>query len=267
MSNIRLGFLGNGNMGYAILKGLLEKKVLLPEETAVYDPVQAVRDRAQSLGCRVFASETELAEASEAVLAAVKPQNAKALFEKAGVSLKGKLLLSIVAGYDVASIKEALGQEDVRILRIMPNTPAMAGAGVFGLDAGTAATKEEKETVDHWLSELGLVEWVDESLFPVMTGLSGGGPAYVAMFIEALADGGVKYGLKREQALKIAAQTVYGSAKLVLETGQHPAVVKDNVCSPAGTTIEGVQALEDAAFRSTVMKAVEKSTQKALHLK
>lgn len=267
MSKIRLGFLGNGNMGYAILKGLVEKKVLLPEETAVYDPVAAVRDRAKALGSQVFESEAELAAHSEAVLAAVKPQNARALFGKVAPSLKGKLLLSIVAGYDVAAIKEALGEEDVRILRIMPNTPAMAGAGVFGLDAGSEATAEEKEQVAGWLSELGLVEWVDEHLFPVMTGLSGGGPAYVAMFIEALADGGVKYGLKRDQALKIAAQTVYGSAKLVLESGQHPAVVKDNVCSPAGTTIEGVQALEDAAFRATVMKAVEKSTLKALNLK
>lgn len=215
----------------------------------------------------MFADELELVSNSEIVLAAVKPQNAEALFQRIGDAIKGKLLVSIVAGYDVKSIHQALGTDAVRILRVMPNTPAMAGAGVFGLDAGSDALDEEKETVSAWLSALGLVEWVDESLFPVMTGLSGGGPAYVAMFIEALADGGVKYGLRRDAALRIAAQTVYGSAKLVLESAEHPGVIKDNVCSPAGTTIEGVQALEDGAFRSTVIKAVQQATQRAANLK
>lgn len=265
--SVKLGFLGNGNMGYAILKGLIDRKVLGPEETAVYDLVEAVRDRAGAAGSRIFADETELVENSEIVLAAVKPQNAAELFQRIGDVIRGKLLVSIVAGYDVESIRAALGNPDVRILRVMPNTPAMAGAGVFGLDVGSDASEEEKKTVSAWLSSLGLVEWVNESLFPVMTGLSGGGPAYVAMFIEALADGGVKYGLKRDAALQIAAQTVLGSAKLILESGEHPAVVKDNVCSPAGTTIEGVQALEDGAFRSTVIKAVQRATERASNLK
>ncbi|MCD8083518.1 MAG: pyrroline-5-carboxylate reductase [Clostridiales bacterium] len=264
---MKLGFLGNGNMGYAILKGLLDRGGLKPEETAVYDPAQAALERAQALGSHACASEEELVAGCEIVLAAVKPQYAKALFEKIGAAMSGKLLVSIVAGYDVASIRAALGVSDVRVLRVMPNTPAMVGAGVFGMDIHTDAKPEEKEAVAGWLGSLGIVEWVDESLFPVVTGLSGGGPAYVAMFIEALADGGVKFGLRRDAAIRIAAQTVYGSAKLVLEGGQHPAVVKDNVCSPAGTTIEGVQALEDGGFRATVIRSVEKSTLKALNLK
>lgn len=264
---MKLGFLGNGNMGYAILKGLADRGALSPTETAVYDPAQAARERAQALGSRIFDGEEALVAASEIVLAAVKPQYAQALFEKIGPAMKGKLLVSIVAGYDVASIRAALGETDIRVLRVMPNTPAMVGAGVFGMDVHTDANAEEKETVAGWLGSLGIVEWVDESLFPVITGLSGGGPAYTAMFIEALADGGVKFGLRRDAALAIAAQTVYGSAKLILESGQHPAVVKDNVCSPAGTTIEGVQALEDGAFRATVIRSIEKSTEKALHLK
>lgn len=265
--SIKLGFLGNGNMGYAILKGIIECHALAPEETAVYDPVASVRERAASLGSRIFEDEITLAENSEIVLLAVKPQNARELLERIGSVVKGKLLVSIVAGYDTAYIRECLDQASARILRVMPNTPAMVGKGVFGLDIHSDATQEEKQTVEGWLSSLGIVEWIDESLFPVVTGLSGGGPAYVAIFIEALADGGVKYGLKRDAALRIAAQTVYGSAGLVLEQGQHPGVVKDNVCSPAGTTIEGVQALEDGAFRATVIKAVERSTLKALNLK
>lgn len=265
--SVRLGFLGNGNMGYAILKGLIGEHALAPEETAVYDPVASVRERASSLGSQVFEDEISLAESSGIVVAAVKPQNAKELLQKIGPVVKGKLLISIVAGYDIAYIRECLGQTSTRILRVMPNTPAMVGAGVFGLDIHTDAKPEEKQVVESWLSSLGIVEWVDESLFPAVTGLSGGGPAYVAMFIEALADGGVKHGLKRDAALRIAAQTVYGSAKLVLDQGQHPGIIKDNVCSPAGTTIEGVQALEDGAFRATVIKAVEKSTLKALNLK
>ena len=262
----QIGFLGNGNMGYAILKGLIDKKSLSPQETAVYDVLPDIRKRAESLGSQICEDEIELVKSSEVILVAVKPQNAKPIFERIGKAAEGKLLLSIVAGINVASIKKALGTENVRILRIMPNTPAMVGAGVFGLDAGSDATAEEKEKTEKWFSELGLVEWVSEDLFPVVTGLSGGGPAYVALFIEALADGGVKYGLKRDAALQIAAQTVLGSAKLILEGKEHPAVVKDKVCSPAGTTIEGVQALEDGAFRSTVIKAVENATLKSLRL-
>lgn len=264
---IRLGFLGNGNMGYAILKGLADRKILNLKETGVYDPVSAITERAAALGSNIFADEIELVKNSDIVLAAVKPQNVKELLKKIGSAMADKLLVSIVAGYDVFAIREGLAQPKARILRVMPNTPAMVGEGVFGLDIHTDAKSEEKEVMEIWLSSLGIVEWIDESLFPVVTGLSGGGPAYAAMFVEALADGGVKYGLKRDTALRIAAQTVFGSAKLILESGMHPAVVKDSVCSPAGTTIEGVQALEEGAFRSLVIKSVEKSTLKALNIK
>ena len=200
-----LGFIGNGNMGYAILKGLIDQNVLKPSETAVYDPSKNASERASHLGVVIYDSEKELVKNSNVLLAAIKPQNASRVFAEIGEELKGKLLLSIVA-------------------------------------------------------------WLEEKLFPVLTGLSGGGPAYAALFVEALADGGVKYGLKRDDALQIAAQTVLGSAKLILEEKEHPAQLKDNVCSPGGTTIEGVQALEDGAFRATVIRAVEKSTRKAENL-
>lgn len=262
----KLGFLGSGNMGFAILQGLIQNKCLNSSEIAVFDVYAPANERAAAQNVTIYQSEIELVENSEVVLVAVKPQQAAALLEKIGKFADGKLLLSIVAGYDVATIYKYLGSEKARVQRIMPNTPAMVGAGVFGLDSGSNATAEEKKLVESWLGALGLVEWVDESLFPVITGLSGGGPAYVAMFIDALADGGVKYGLKRDAAIRIASQTVLGSAKLVLESGEHPAIVKDKVCSPAGTTIDGVAALEEGAFRSTVIKAVESATLKSKNL-
>ena len=282
--SIRLGFLGNGNMGFAILKGLVDKGLLQPAETAVYDPYKPAMERAEALGCVIFDNEISLTENSPILLAAVKPQQARQLLEKIGPTAGGKLLISIVAGYDVSTIRSALAGEEgcvsadaedsapkadgaqIRILRVMPNTPAMVGAGAFGLDAGTDATEEEKKLADQWFSALGLTEWVDESLFAAITGLSGSGPAYVSMFIEALADGGVRFGLKRNIALRLAEQTVYGTAKLLLDEGYHPAQMKDMVCSPAGTTIEGVQALEDGAFRSAVMHAVEAGTVKAQNM-
>ena len=143
--SIKLGFIGNGNMGYAILRGLIDQNILAPEETAVYDLVEKIRERAEELGSRIFADEVDLVRNSEIVLIAVKPQNAEVLFHKIGEAAKGKLLVSIIAGYNVADIRDALGQQDVRIMRVMPNTPAMSSAGVFGMDSGTDASDEERQ--------------------------------------------------------------------------------------------------------------------------
>ncbi len=263
----KLGFIGNGNMGWAITSGLIETGSLKAEEIAVFDLSEPNRQRAQENGCIVCKDELELIESSEAILIAVKPQSVPSLFPKIGQAVTGKLVLSIVAGYSEAALREALGNENERILRIMPNTPAMVGAGVFALDQGTGATEEEKQQVASWLSKIGVVEWIPENLFPVITALSGGGPAFVALFIEALADGGVRGGLRRDMALKIAAQTVMGSAKQVLDMDLHPAVLKDMVCSPAGTTIEGVIALEDGNFRASVIDSVTRAADRAANLK
>lgn len=267
MSTVKLGFLGNGNMGYAILKGLVDRGQLLPEETAVYDPSPAAMERAGAMGCHLYETETALVEACRTVLVAVKPQYAKALLEKVGKAAEGKLFLSIVAGYDADYIRECLGCAGARILRIMPNTPAMVGAGAFGMDSHTDALPEEKELAQQWFSSLGVVEWIDPHLFAAVTGLSGSGPAYAAIFIEAMADAGVRFGLRRDIAQRLAAQTVLGTAKQILDTGIHPAQLKDMVSSPAGTTIEGVHALEEEGFRAAVMKAVEAGTRKASALK
>ena len=262
----KLGFIGNGNMGYAILKGIVGSGTLDGSMTAVCDPVQFARERAQKLGSKTYTDSRELAAECEVVLVAVKPQDAAKALAEIGEQMRGKLLISIVAGYDTATIKKSLGYDDVRVLRVMPNTPALVGEGVFGLNAQTDALPEEKEMAESWFWSIGNVFWLEEKLFSVLTGLSGGGPAYVAMFIEALADAGVKFGLKRKDALLISAQTVLGSAKLILDEDLHPAQLKDNVCSPGGTTIEGVQALEEGAFRAVVMQAIEQSTRKAENL-
>lgn len=263
----KLGFIGNGNMGYAILKGIVDAGAICAEETAVCDSYAPAAQRAGKLGSRIYEDMAALAADCDTVLAAIKPQDAGRVFASIGSVMEGKLLISIVAGYETSAIREALGNDRVRILRVMPNTPALVGEGVFGLNSQTDALLEEKNQAEHWFASIGSVYWMEEKLFPVLTGLSGGGPAYVAMFIEALADGGVKFGLKRKDAVEIAARTVMGSAKLIVESGMHPAQLKDNVCSPAGTTIEGVLALEEGAFRADVMHAIEKSTKKAEQLR
>ena len=259
---MKLGVIGFGNMGSAIAKGFVTKKALDIKDIGTFDTYKKTMEKAKEDGFNVYNDESDLVKNSDAILVAVKPIHAKALFEKIGEKLKNKLIISIVAGLESGTIKSWIGS-DKRVLRIMPNTPAIVGEGVFALDSDSNALDEEKKTVEDMFSAIGLVEWVEERLFPVVTGLSGGGPAYVAMFIEALADAGVLHGLKRDVAIKMAAKTVLRSATQLLETGIHPAVLKDMVCSPAGTTIEGVKALEDYSFRAGVIEAISAATLKS----
>ena len=259
---MKLGVIGFGNMGSAIAKGFVTKKAMDIKDIGAFDTYKKTIEKAKEDGFNIYNDELDLVKKSDAVLVAVKPIHAKELFEKIAKNLKDKLIISIVAGLESATIKSWIGS-DKRVLRIMPNTPAIVGEGVFALDSDSNAYDEEKKTVEDMFSAIGLVEWVEERLFPVVTGLSGGGPAYVAMFIEALADAGVLHGLKRDVAIKMAAKTVLGSATQLLETGIHPAVLKDMVCSPAGTTIEGVKALEDYRFRAGVIEAISAATLKS----
>ena len=259
---MKLGVIGFGNMGSAIAKGFVTKKAMDIKDIGAFDTYKKTIEKAKEDGFNIYNDELDLVKNSDAVLVAVKPIHAKALFEKIAKNLKDKLIISIVAGLESSTIKSWIGS-DKRVLRIMPNTPAIVGEGVFALDSDSNALDEEKKTVEDMFSAIGLVEWVEERLFPVVTGLSGGGPAYVAMFIEALADAGVLHGLKRDVAIKMAAKTVLGSATQLLETGIHPAMLKDMVCSPAGTTIEGVKALEDYSFRAGVIEAISAATLKS----
>lgn len=259
---MKLGVIGFGNMGSAITKGFISKQVMDINDIAVFDTYDKIREKAEDEGFAVYKDEKDLIKHSDAVLIAVKPIHAEELLKNIAKELNNKLIISIVAGLESATIKSWIGS-DKRVLRIMPNTPAIVGEGVFALDSDSNALDEEKKTVEKMFSAIGLVEWVEERLFPVVTGLSGGGPAYVAMFIEALADAGVLHGLKRDVAIKMAAKTVLGSAAQILDTQIHPAVLKDMVCSPAGTTIEGVKALEDYSFRAGVIEAVGAATLKS----
>jgi len=259
---MKLGVIGFGNMGSAITKGFISKQVIDINDIAVFDTYDKTREKAEDEGFAVYKDEKDLIKHSDAVLIAVKPIHAEELLKNIAKELNNKLIISIVAGLESATIKSWIGS-DKRVLRIMPNTPAIVGEGVFALESDSNALDEEKKTVEKMFSAIGLVEWVEERLFPVVTGLSGGGPAYVAMFIEALADAGVLHGLKRDVAIKMAAKTVLGSAAQILDTQIHPAVLKDMVCSPAGTTIEGVKALEDYSFRAGVIEAVGAATLKS----
>lgn len=260
--DFKLGVIGFGNMGSAIVNGFISKNLMKKEDIVICDENFNVRNNARNNGFEVYETPKDLADNADIVLIAVKPVSAKVLLNKIGNCLRDKLLISIVAGLEVKTIKTWTDNKP-RVLRVMPNTPAIVGEGVFALDSGTDATVEEEEKIEEIFSGIGLVEWVEEKLFPAVTGLSGGGPAYVAMLIEALADAGVLHGLKRDTAIKISAKTVFGSAAQILDTNIHPAVLKDMVCSPAGTTIEGVKVLEEYGFRSGIIDAVSAAALKA----
>ena len=261
----KIGFIGMGNMGSAILNGLL--RVYKPEDllfTAAHkEKMEAVTAKT---GVVHAASNAECAKQSEYVILAVKPQYFETVFEEICPVLKeDQIVISLVVGARKASVygsTERLGGK-VRVVRTMPNTPALLGEGMTGMAYEESNYSEEEKAVLRGIFEAcGRLEVVDERMMDAVGCVSGCSPAYVYMFIEALADGAVKYGLPRAKAYQMAAQTVLGSAKMVLETGKHPGQLKDEVCSPGGTTIAGVSALEEWGFRNAVIKAEDASYEK-----
>lgn len=264
MADKRFGVIGFGNMGGAIISGAIEHGVVKADKVTIYDPSPAAAQRADQLGVAVAESERALVESSDIVLLAVKPQMFANTAAACG-SFDDKAVLSIMAGVTTDRIRETL-EGDPRVMRLMPNTPALVGAGAFALDADSDFSEEEKAFAKDLFGALGIVEFVPEHLLDAVTGLSGSAPAFVAMFIEALADGGLKEGLPRATAYRLAAQTCLGEAKLILDKGMTPAAAKDMVTSPAGTTIAGYAVLEEAGFRGTVMKAVSAAAQRSREL-
>ena len=262
---MKIGFLGAGAMGGAILSGAINAGVLNPADVNVFDMSTAITDKYKALGCNIVSSNEELGKASDIVLLAVKPQYAKGALAQLGNTLEGKAVISIMAGIKVAAIREMI-QGNFRVLRLMPNTPALVNCGAFALDADTDFTAEEKEFAQKLFEACGIVEWMPEPLIDTACGLSGAGPAYIYLVIEALADGGVMKGLPRATAQKLAAQTVMGAAKMVLETGDHPGKLKDNVCSPGGNTIVGVKTLEEHGVRGAFIDTVDKAVERAKEL-
>ena len=267
MSKFKFGFIGCGNMGGALATAAA--KTLSVGSLAVCDMDAGKTAKiAQNTGA-IVSSAKEIAENSDYIFLAVKPQGLASLFEEIAPTLRGRkdrfVLVSMAAGTAIARIRELVGQ-DLPVIRIMPNTPVLVGEGMIVYTAENVTDGE----IDGFLSGLvcaGRFDRITERLIDAAGALSGCGPAFVYLFAEALADGGVECGLPREQALLYAAQTLEGAAKMLLETHAHPAALKDAVCSPGGTTIAGVHSLENSAFRGAVMGAVKAAFDKTAKLK
>jgi pyrroline-5-carboxylate reductase len=262
-----IAFLGAGNMAEALVKGLLRAGVASPQEIVCTDRrAERGPELIQRYGVRFGQDNAAAAREAGIVLLSVKPQAMnKLLVEIAPALDASKLVISIAAGVPIAAIERKVGH-GVRIVRTMPNTPALVGAGATALAAGEHATDADLAQARALFDAVGKTVVVDEPLLDAVTGLSGSGPAYVFLVIEALSDAGVKVGLGRQQAQDLAAQTVLGSAKLLLETGEHPGRLKDQVTSPGGTAIAGLHTLEAGGLRTTLMNAVEAATRRAHEL-
>lgn len=263
-----LGVLGAGNMGSAIVRGLVKNKnsVFAPSEIYVYRRTVSENERL-SAECGVHAAQSagELVRNCDYILLAVKPVYCAQVLEPLKDLLSGKVLISIVTGWDYTQLASRLNA-DTRVIRVMPNTPLAVGAGMSLVAKGYSVTKGELEVAKAIFASAGEVVEVEDHAFNAAMGISGCGPAFVYLFIDALADGGVRQGVPRAMAYQLAAQTVLGAGKMVLESGQHPGELKDAVCSPGGTTIEGVYALEKAGLRAAVMDAVGYACEKVKKL-
>jgi pyrroline-5-carboxylate reductase len=263
----RIGFLGAGKMATALARGWLAAGLARPDRLLASDPLPQAREsfHAES-GVHTTTDNREVVAASDVLVLAVKPQTMTALLReiRPGVG-SGQLVVSIAAGVTLRQLAEGLGG-DCRLTRVMPNTPCLVGASASAYSPGEQATAEDVALVDRLLNSVGRAFRLPESLLDAVTGLSGSGPAFVAIMIEALSDGGVRVGLPRDVATALAAQTVLGSAKLLLETGLHTGQLKDMVASPGGTTIAGLHALERGGVRAALMDAVEAATRRAQEL-
>lgn len=263
----RVGFLGAGNMGEAMIKGLLQAGLVPAASIGAADVRRERLDQiVKQYGIRPAKSNPALVAESDVVILAVKPQIMAAVLHEIAASVDGsKLLISIAAGLPTRTLRAQLGRP-ARLIRVMPNTPALVLEGVTAIARAEGLEAGDLETAQELFGAVGRVVVLEEDALDAVTGLSGSGPAYVAIVIESLADGGVKMGLDRTTAMTLAAQTVLGSAKLILETGTHPGQLKDMVSSPGGTTIAGISALEEGGVRRTFISAVERATQRSREL-
>ncbi|MCA9039749.1 MAG: pyrroline-5-carboxylate reductase [Planctomycetaceae bacterium] len=263
----RIGFIGAGQMALALAKGFLQAGLITADQLSASDPSDAMRNRfVEQTQATTYSDNLEVVKNSDILILAVKPQYLSAVLAelKPGITPK-HLTISIAAGISLPTYEESLGTEQ-RIIRVMPNTPCQIGAGACAFARGGSATADDAALAKTMLSTVGIAFEVPESQLDAITGLSGSGPAYIYQIIEALSDGGVLVGLSRDVATSLAAQTVYGAAKMVLETGQHPGQLKDAVTSPGGTTINGLKALEEGHLRATLINAVRAATERSREL-
>jgi pyrroline-5-carboxylate reductase len=262
-----IGFIGAGQMAKALAGGFVAAGLVKPEQITACDPVAAAGESflAKVPGAKLATANPDVLRAADVIVLAVKPQNMTAvLSELPGHSTSGKLFVSIAAGVTLAKLEAGL--KTGRVIRVMPNTPALVGQGASAYALGSAATVDDGKVVAQLLAAVGHAHQVEEKLLDAVTGLSGSGPAFVYLVIEALTDGGVRMGLPRDIAAALSAQTVRGAGTMVVETGQHPAVLRDQVTSPGGTTIAGLAALEDGGLRSALIAAVEAATRRSQEL-
>lgn len=264
----KIGFIGLGNMATAIIGGLLEKEVVKAENIIGYDKFSQAEEKVkEKYNITVAMNEQETAASADVLFLAVKPNVLPEILPLiSGHIRKDTLVISIAAGKSLAFLEENLGRKDCKILRCMPNVAALVQEACTGVCANENVGEEEKTEALKLLGAFGRAIEVPEKMMDVVVGVSGSSPAYVFLFIEAMADAAVAAGMPRAQAYEFSAQAILGSAKLFLETGKHPGELKDMVCSPGGTTIEAVKVLEELGFRGAVMDAVEACVEKSRNL-
>lgn len=264
---LRMGLIGTGKMATALARGWVESRWIEADLVVGTDVLSEAREQfTDATDCKTFATIAEVVAQSDVLVLAVKPQHMAGVMEEMRPRLTDRhLIVSIAAGVTLAKMIHALGDHR-RLVRVMPNTPALIKAGASAFAIGASATAEDAKFTQEMLSTVGIAVQVQENLLDAVTGLSGSGPAYVYQVIEALSDGGVRVGLPRAISTRLAAQTVLGAALMVLETGEHPGVLKDDVTSPGGTTIAGLHAMEAGGVRGHLINAVVAATERSREL-
>jgi len=261
---MKIGFIGTGNMGSAMIKGLVTSEYVSGSDINVFDVnVEKSRELSEKYSVKPLQDEVEIADNSDVIVLSVKPNIYNSVLEKIKARIdENKIIIAIAAGISIESVENIAGK-DKKVVRIMPNTPAQVLEGMTAVTFNGNVKEEEKKVVFSILDSFGKSIEIEEKLMHTFTGIAGSLPAYVYMFMEALADGGVLEGMPRDKAYEIVAQTVKGSAEMLLKTGKHPGVLKDEVTSPDGTTIEAVNTLENGNFRGTVINAVRACVEKS----
>lgn len=262
----RVGFIGAGNMASAIIKGMLKAGLMQPSDIIVSDIDENKLALLKQLNIDITDNNRDVIKSAPIIILAVKPNVYEAVLKQIRDIMRADIVLvSIAAGISIKYIKSFF-DKDIKVIRVMPNTPALIGKGMSAIVIPSNIDATLAQQVKEIFASIGRVEFMDEKLMDAVTAISGSGPAYAFIFIEALADAGVKEGLPRDKAYVLAAQTLLGAASMVLETGEHPGKLKDMVCSPAGTTIDAVYALERGGFRGTIMEAVKTCAEKSSHM-
>ncbi len=267
LTGLKVGFIGGGAMAGALLTGLVNSGRVTPANLYVSDiSEERLNFLKESLKVNIFTDNRETARLSDVIVIALKPNVVMPVVKSIASEITAnKTVISIAAGVNINSLESILGR-DIPVVRVMPNTPALVGAGASAVSAGSKAERKDVDRALAIFNAVGRAVEVPESMMDAVTGLSGSGPAYMFILLEALADAGVRMGLPRDVALLLSAQTMFGSAKMALELGQHPGQLKDMVTTPGGTTIEGLFVLEGYGLRSMFMEAVEAATERSKRL-